>query len=97
MSTPAVSGRLSGIEHFEEHPETGARILGLQLPYLDEVLDLAREAASILPQARCMGWDVALTPSGPVLMEGNHNWCKILWQLPIDQGLRSEVEKMLNE
>ena len=97
VTTPAVSSRLSGNERFEEHPETGSRIHGLQLPCWDRVLDLAQEAAAVLPQARSVGWDIALTPSGPLLLEGNHNWCKILWQLPIDQGLRSEMEVMLNE
>jgi hypothetical protein len=95
VSGPAVSTSLLGVQRFSEHPESGAQIEGLQLPHWPEVRDLVHAATSILPSARCVGWDVAITPSGPVLLEGNHNWGKILWQLPIDRGLRSEVEEML--
>jgi hypothetical protein len=32
--------------------------------------------------------DIAITNRGPELIEGNHDWCKLLWQLPAKKGLK---------
>jgi hypothetical protein len=77
----------------EVHPLTGKQINGFQLPYWSEVIDLARRAALHTPGNRSVGWDIAITESGPELIEGNHNWCKLLWQLPVKEGLKSELEQ----
>jgi len=77
------------------HPLTGVPILDFQIPFWKEALDMVREAALVVPGNRSVGWDVAFTPRGPLLIEGNHNWCKILWQLPVKQGLKPELEKFL--
>lgn len=53
------------------HPATGTHLIGFELPQIQEVKDLVCESAKILPQSRYIGWDVAITPSGPVLVEGN--------------------------
>ena len=34
---------------------------------------------------------------GPELIEGNHDWCKLLWQLPVNKGLKHVLEKYKNE
>jgi len=55
----------------ERHPTTGARIAGYQLPFWPEVLDLALAAHRQLGGAFVVGWDIAITPDGPLLVEGN--------------------------
>jgi hypothetical protein len=77
------------------HPITGKAILNFQIPYWKEVLEMTRQAAVLYPQNRSIGWDIAITATGPELIEGNHNWCKLLWQLPVKQGLKKELEKYL--
>ncbi len=57
---------------YEEHPVTHFKAKGTQLPCWDEVLELAKKAAYRVPQVAYVGWDIALTTSGPVLIEGNH-------------------------
>jgi hypothetical protein len=79
----------------EVHPVTGKPIKGFMLPFWDEVTELAKNAAFHTPENRSVGWDIAITPDGPELIEGNHNWCKLLWQLPVKRGLKSELEKYL--
>ena len=75
------------------HPVTGKKITGFKLPYWKEVMVLAKQAALHMPGNKSVGWDIAITEEGPDLIEGNHNWCKLLWQLPVKQGLKAELEK----
>jgi hypothetical protein len=77
------------------HPLTGVAIKGFVVPHWNKVAELARNAALHTPENRSVGWDIAITGTGPELIEGNHNWCKILWQLPVKQGLKSELDKYL--
>ncbi len=70
------------------HPVTGVTIKGFQIPYWDEVLDMVKRAAMVEPGNRSIGWDVAITQKGPQLIEGNHNWCKLVWQMPVKKGLK---------
>lgn len=56
----------------KEHPVTHFKAKGTQLPQWGKVLNLARRAAYCVPSVAYVGWDIALTPNGPVLIEGNH-------------------------
>lgn len=60
------------LDVYEEHPVTHFKAKGTQLPRWNEVLDLARRAAYIVPQVAYVGWDIAITKKGTVLIEGNH-------------------------
>jgi hypothetical protein len=75
------------------HPVTGVSIEGFQVPFWEETLDLVRQAAKSIPECRSVGWDVAVTEQGPELIEGNHDWCKLVWQLPVKKGLKSILEE----
>jgi len=55
----------------ETHPDTGAKILGRRLPWWPETLALARRAHASFADRIAIGWDVAVLPEGPVLIEGN--------------------------
>lgn len=56
---------------FYEHPVTKVKFEGIQVPYFDEIVELIIKAGSALPQIKIVGWDVAVTPDGPILIEGN--------------------------
>ena len=75
-------------ERFHIHPVSGERITGCIIPYYDQAIALAKQAAMRIPSVRSIGWDVAITETGPHILEGNDNWCMTLFQLPCDQGLR---------
>ena len=55
-----------------EHPDTGATIAGTLLPGWQDAKALALTAHRRLPAIACVGWDVALTPEGPMLIESNY-------------------------
>ena len=58
-------------ETYEFHPMTGKRIPGTQIPYWEEVKAMCLKAMHVVPQVRFVAWDVAITPDGPVFIEGN--------------------------
>ena len=68
----------AGIAYYTHHPETKALITGAVLPFHKEVVALALEAQSLLPSLRSIGWDIAITAKGPVLLEGNTYWSHVL-------------------
>jgi len=56
-----------------------------------------KEAALCFPQNRSIGWDVAITSTGPQLLEANHDWCRLVWQLPVKKGLKPILENHLKK
>lgn len=54
------------------HPSTDVEIPGFQIPFWKEAKSLCLEAATVVPQMRYIGWDVAVTENGPVFIEGNN-------------------------
>lgn len=68
-------------------PGTDRSYQGFHLPCWDEVKSLALKAAQGMPNARSIGWDVAISDRGPVLIEGNDDWSMELIQMPAPYGL----------
>ncbi len=64
------------------HPSTGTPIQGFRFPDWDKAMDLVRRAAGEIPQVGYMGWDVAFSIRGPILVEGNEYPGNGLFQLP---------------
>lgn len=54
------------------HPKTKTKIEGFKIPYYEEALELCQKASEKVEQIGLVGWDVAITPDGPVLIEGNN-------------------------
>ena len=79
------------------HPVTGVDIVGFQVPFWQETIAMCKAAALIDTRNRSIGWDVAVTDAGPELIEGNHDWCKLLWQLPVKRGLKPVLERFREE
>jgi Sugar-transfer associated ATP-grasp len=75
------------------HPISGVAIVGFQVPFWPETISLAKDAALLNKQNQSIGWDIVITEKGPGLIEGNHDWCKLLWQLPVKKGLKELLEK----
>ena len=56
---------------YEEHPITKIKFKDVKIPYIKEAFDLALKAAMEVPEVRYVGWDIAITKNGPVIVEGN--------------------------
>ena len=70
------------------HPETGTVIEGFQLPFWQGLVDLVTRGQRAFAGLRTIGWDVAITDTGPVLVEGNGAYDTDLLQITHDRGFR---------
>lgn len=59
------------IAGYHDHPDTGEPLLGITLPYWEEMKSLCLKAATMLPGLRLQHWDAAMSERGPVLVEVN--------------------------
>jgi|GEM_PF-1898800 len=71
---PVMVGEKRCVRFASEHPRTGATIAGRRLPCWPEVLALVERAHRVFAEHPVIGWDVAITPDGPVLVEANVIW-----------------------
>ncbi len=65
---------------FYTHPKTNYDFLGFKVPQIEEVKSLVKEAALVMKSARYIGWDVAISDKGPVIIEGNQTPSVDLYQ-----------------
>jgi len=84
-------------EPISVHPITNVNIVGFQVPFWNETLELVKTAAlKIANSNKSVGWDIGISETGPLLIEGNHDWCKLVWQLPSGVGLKADLVKYLD-
>lgn len=87
------------VQYFEKNPLTGFPYVGFEIPYFEEVKALVLAAHRLLPESRYIGWDVAISDKGPLLVEGNENPAADLFQqyrqLPGPEGAKAKMEKAL--
>ena len=82
ICSPGVSGDGSMGIVYDEHPMTHVKLVGYQVPMFKEACELAKAASKVVPQVRYVGWDIAITPDGPAVVEGNNYCAHDFWQLP---------------
>ena len=87
-----------GTTDHDEHPATGAPLVGETLPMWDRVLDLAQACAPIFAPIRYQSMDIAITPAGPMLIEINTGGSFTLAQFASGRGfLTDEVREFFRE
>jgi glutathione synthase/RimK-type ligase-like ATP-grasp enzyme len=55
------------------HPDSGVEFAGKLVPYWREICELALKSARLCPLG-AVGWDIALSEEGPLLIEVNARW-----------------------
>lgn len=61
----------NNIVEYAAHPVTGVSFKGLQIPYWQETLAMMRAALPLASKISNIGWDVAITEEGPLIIEAN--------------------------
>ena len=77
------------------HPDTNIKFSNFKIPMYEQVVKLVVEAHKHLYNMHSIGWDVAISENGPVLIEGNDNWEISLMQAA-DRSLKSDWENAIS-
>ncbi len=85
------------LDYVSAIPGSNIPFVGFRLPHWPAVRDLALRAAAAFPWVRSVGWDIAISERGPVLIEGNERWSTSLIQMPAPHGLMTGEFKTLCE
>lgn len=88
-------------ENFSVHPTTRVYLLGFQVPFYKEAIEMVTEIACAEKDMGYVGWDVAITPDGPLIVEGNNLPSYEIMQNYVhrdnDIGLLPTVEKIIGK
>lgn len=79
-----------------EHPDTGVKFCEFIIPEYEEVKKLCIKAHLLMREIPAIGWDIAITPNGPLIIEGNDNWEISLMQAS-NHGLKKEWNQFIKD
>ena len=74
----------------EEHPVSGRRFDRVSVPCWSEIRRVACDAHTLFPEFGIIGWDIAVTPEGPVIVECSDNPDHGLYQLAHGRGILND-------
>jgi hypothetical protein len=75
VNTGAYFGFLKDLgQPLTQHPVTHTKFEGFNIPYFKEAKELVIQAASYMTGLRLIGWDIGISETGPVLIEGNPDY-----------------------
>ncbi len=93
-----ISGSGPAIRAHSHHPDSGAPIVGTVVPNWSALCELARQGARILKDTALIGWDLASTDDGAMIVEANYTPDMMLPQLADRKGvLDAELRAFLAE
>ena len=64
----------AGFGATRQHPDSGIIFDGFQIPMWQEAVGLALRGHAALRDIQSIGWDIAITPQGPIVIEANDEW-----------------------
>lgn len=79
--------------HDAEHPVSHVVYSGYQIPYWEQVTAMVKRLHELFPGSIIIGWDVALTEQGPIVLEANTKPCSKMAQMA-NGGLQKKWEKI---
>lgn len=68
-------------ERTTQHPDTQIKFSEFNVPFYKEAVEMCLSFHKDLEYIPAIGWDVAITPEGPMFIEGNDNWEISMYQI----------------
>lgn len=84
------------LNQFDYHPKSNVKIDGFEIPFWEEVKEMVKKASLESDKILVVGWDVAVTPEGPLIIEGNRRPGFDLVQVTSDRGRMDIIREVLN-
>ena len=82
-----LSGSGLGLTYHERHPDTGAAMIGFEIPQWSAIVATVTEGARLMQHVPLIGWDVTALDSGPLIVEMNGRPDLFLPQLADARGV----------
>ena len=76
---------------------TGIKFDGFEIPYWEETKQMVLEAALVNDKVNIIGWDVAISRNGPLIIESNRGPGWDLPQVLMKKGMKDVINKVLEE
>jgi hypothetical protein len=95
--TTATAGFDEFLAEYHRHPDTGVELTGIQLPDWEQARALSKEMSAQMPSVRYIGWDLAHTEDGWVVIEGNGSGQLIIPQIVWQRGFKADIDSLLQE
>lgn len=83
-------------EIIENHPDTGIKLKGVKIENWDMIREKVLDFQRSLPHMNMPGWDIAITDSGPCVIEINSLW-GLLFQVDETQLIKDQMQKLCDE
>lgn len=102
VSIDTRTGKLKGnaidkdLNEFKMHPVTRTYFNKFELPFWKETKKLVLDAALVNQNIKVVGWDVAITKNGPILVEGNRRPGFDLVQVLSKKGRKDIIYHVMN-
>lgn len=84
------------LNEYINHPTTNVQFEGFEIPYFDEVKKMVKKASLESDKILVVGWDVAITDNGPVIIEGNRRPGFDVVQVAARKGRKDIIEYVLS-
>lgn len=82
---------------YEVHPDSKIRFKGYQLPQWQQMIEMCIEMSAQIPEVKYIGWDLAHTCEGWVVVEGNGRSQMIGPQTVFKRGIKPTVEMIMKD
>ena len=76
---------------------TNIKFDGYKIPYWEEIKKMVKEAALVNNNIHIVGWDVAISKDGPLLIEGNRGPGFDIVQVLLNKGAKYIIDDLNNE
>ncbi len=83
----AITGTGTAMREIDKHPDTGAAFSGLKVPLFEDICRAALTGAAAFSGFGLLGWDIAATKDGPVVIELNDTPDAVMAQIAHRKGL----------
>ncbi len=84
------------------HPFTNTNLIGFEIPLFKQAIEYVKTMAISIPEVGYVGWDIAITENGPVVVEANPFPGHDIYQSKVHMnedgtGMRKVFEKIIYE